>query len=63
VSDRDETNYELAVEAGLPLSPRSCLAGREPERGVPNQNGLLSPTLSSLWEEREKKLPSHSTIQ
>ena len=30
----------------------------EPERGVPN--GLLSPTLSSLWEEREKKLASDS---
>jgi hypothetical protein len=36
------------------LSPREARAGREPERGVPNLKGLLSPTLSSLWEEREK---------
>jgi hypothetical protein len=42
------------------LSPREARAGREPERGVPNPNGLLSPTLSSLWEEREKKLASGS---
>jgi hypothetical protein len=34
------------------LSPR----GTSGERGVPN--GLLSPTLSSLWKEREKKLAS-----
>jgi len=27
---------------------------------VLNPNGLLSPTLSSLWEEREKKLASGS---
>jgi hypothetical protein len=40
------------------LSPREARAGREPERGVPNPNGLLSPTLSSLWAEREKKLAS-----
>jgi len=32
------------------LSLREARAGREPERGVPN--GLLSPALSSLWEER-----------
>src|SRR5205807_2407287 len=42
------------------LSPREARAGREPERGVPNPNGLLSPTLSSLWEEREQKLASGS---
>src|SRR6266699_1692070 len=40
------------------LSLREARAGREPERGVPN--GLFSPALSSLWEEREKKLASGS---
>src|SRR5437667_8789908 len=42
------------------LSLREARAGREPERGVPNPNGLLSPTLTCLWEEREKKLASGS---
>jgi hypothetical protein len=42
------------------LSLREARAGKEPERGVPNPNGLLSPTLSSLWEEREKQFPSSS---
>ena len=40
------------------LSLCEARAGREPERGVPK--GLLFPTLSSLWEEREKKLAAHS---
>ena len=35
------------------LSPREARAGREPERRFLNPNSLLSPALSSLWEERE----------
>src|SRR5207249_9694120 len=31
--DRDETNYELAVVAGLPLSPRGTSGERAGERG------------------------------
>ena len=55
------------------LSLREARAGREPERGVPNPNGHLSPpawpkpirrgegpSLSSLWAEREKNLASGS---
>ena len=37
------------------LSPREGRVGREPERGAARKGNLLSPTLSSLWEEREKK--------
>ena len=46
------------TEHFVPLSPRGTSGERAGERGVPNPNGLLSPTLSSLWEEREKKLAS-----
>jgi hypothetical protein len=44
------------------VSPREARAGRETERGVPNPNRLLSPTLSSFWEEKEKKLASAPPI-
>ena len=50
----------MVVEARQALSPREARVGRESERGVPN--GLLSPTLSSEWEEREKKLAPGSTL-
>src|SRR5439155_14881911 len=46
------------TEHFVPLSPRGTSGERAGERGVPSPNGLLSPTLSSLWEEREKKLAS-----
>jgi hypothetical protein len=40
----------------LPLSPREERAGREPERGGIDRKHLLSPTLSSFFEEeRESK--------
>jgi len=40
----------------LPLSPCEERAGREPERGVIDKKRLLSPALSSLFEEeRERK--------
>src|SRR3989442_14116949 len=49
---------ELTGGRNQALSPREARAGREPERRVPNPNSL--PTLSSLWQEREKKLASGS---
>jgi len=40
----------------LPLSPREERAGREPERGEIDMKRLLSPALSSFFEEeRERK--------
>jgi len=40
----------------LPLSPREERAGREPERGEIDKKRLLSPALSSFFEEeRERK--------
>jgi len=40
----------------LPLSPREERAGRESERGVIDKKRLLSPVLSSFFEEeRERK--------
>jgi len=40
----------------LPLSPCEERAGREPERGEINKTRLLSPALSSFFEEeRERK--------
>jgi hypothetical protein len=40
----------------LPLSPREERAGREPERGEIDKKHLLSPALSSFFEEeRERK--------
>jgi hypothetical protein len=64
ICDRDETIWRPKPGS---LSSREAPPGREPpacrdgcgagrEKGVPNPKVLLSPTLSSLWEEREKKL-------
>jgi len=40
----------------LPLSPCEERAGREPERGETEEKHLLSPSLSSFFEEeRERK--------
>jgi hypothetical protein len=43
----------------FPLSPYEERVGREPERGEIHKNYLLSPALSSFYEEeREKKYAS-----
>jgi len=40
----------------LPLSPREERAGREPERGEIDKERLLSPALSSFFEEEREKM-------
>jgi len=39
----------------LPLSPREERAGRESERGEIDKKRLLSPTLSSFFEEERER--------
>src|SRR5204862_5168333 len=52
--DRDETNYELPVEARFPLSPRGTSGERAGERGT-ERPPLPDPLLLFLGGEGEGK--------